>query len=148
LKDAQEKILDWMFGQASMGNTLLERAITSTILFVRSQDHLALHKSGATGLVMSAFDVFTIFGSEIIEEIFDKGSAIIVAGPDEPAASIINLRKKGEMSQEQLAQKAELTSEQIQDAEDKNTKTSMFVLCKICLELGIDPKRISWQKFS
>jgi DNA-binding Xre family transcriptional regulator len=97
---------------------------------------------------MSAFDVFTNFGTEIIEEVLNKGSAIIVAEPDEPAASIINLRKKKKMSQKQLAQKAELSLEQIRDAKDKNTRTSMFVLCKICLALDIDPKKISWQTFS
>lgn len=148
LKDAQEKILEWMFGKTSAGNTMLKRAMTSTRLFVRSQDHLTLHKPGATGLVMSAFDVFTNFGTEIIEEVLNKGSAIIVAGTNEPAASIINLRKKKKMSQKQLAQKAELSLEQIRDAEDKNTRTSMFVLCKICLALDIDPKKISWQTFS
>lgn len=142
------KKLESFFGKDSIGNTVIERAMTSTRLFVRDQDHLALQKAGAKGLVLTAFDVYTIFGLEILEEVFDKGSAIIVKYSKEPAMSIILRREKTGWTQEKMAYNAGVTLEQVQDAENPNTRTDMHILCKICLAMKVDPRKISWECFA
>ncbi len=142
-----KKDLDYFFGKESKGKTALEKAMTSTMLFVRSQDHLALYKPASKGLIMTAFDVYSIFGLDVMQEIFDKGSAIIVKEPNEPTVSLIRRREKKGITQDEVAEKTGLTLKQIQDAEDPNTRTDMLTLCKICIVLKINPKKISWISF-
>lgn len=141
------KRLDWLFGKFSRGETELERAMTSTMLFVRSQDQLTLYTPSATGLLMTTFDVFSIFGTEVMEDVYNNGSAIIAQNHDEPALSIIRLRQKYRLTQKELAVKAGVSTAQVQDSENPNTRTPMMTLCKICLAIDIDPKKLSWISF-
>ena len=144
-----KEFLDGFFGSESKGETLEERVRTSKIMFVRTQDHLAFYNrfSKATGIMMTAEEVLEIFGIEKIIEADDKGSAIIVLERAEPAASFINMRNKKGLTQQQLADLAGVSLEQVKDAEDSGTRTHTDVLVKICKVLDMDPKRISFHKY-
>lgn len=120
-----------------------DQLISSPILFVRSQDHLSEYKPGVKGLVMTAYDVISIFGKEAVEEILDKGSAIIVKNELDPGVSLMARRESLYYSREDVASRAQIREVDVKDAESKDTRTPMWILVKICEVLNLDPKRMS-----
>jgi len=143
-----EQLFDLVFGPESTGATVEERRATGQRLWVRSSDHLAVYAKGATGLLLTPEDALEIFGAEVLEDAVDKGSAVIVCDPEEPARSIRVVRERLGMTQQYLADRASVTLESAQKAEDCKCRSSIHDLVKICGVLGIDPKRISFHPFS
>jgi hypothetical protein len=80
--------LERVFGSESHGPSQEDRARSSERIFVRSQDHLALNTPKATGRRLTAWEAYSAFGFERLEEVLDYGSAVLVSDPREPAATI------------------------------------------------------------
>lgn len=74
--------LDYVFGKGSTGNTIEERAKTATVKYVRNRDKtiLAYYKEGITKStdILTAEEALQTYGWDILEEVVDKGSAIII----------------------------------------------------------------------
>lgn len=138
------KDLDIVFGKNSIGNTPEERAKTSKVLFVRGQNELSLYKEECTGLIMTAEEALNAFGFDVLYEVYDYGSAILVAEQGEPAKSLINRRKDLKLTIEDIAIKTGLTIEEIKDAENADTTTPIYVLHKITDVLDLDIKTLSF----
>ncbi len=117
----------------------------------RSQDYLRPMHEGEDdpqiGLELTYDEVLEIFGQEIVERVIEHGPLAIYTEWTEPAASIIRVRERLGLSQEELARKAEVSLADVQDAEDHGLSTSMQIYKKICQVLGIDVRRISFEKF-
>ncbi|MFH1047499.1 MAG: helix-turn-helix transcriptional regulator [Patescibacteria group bacterium] len=139
--------LDYLFGADSVGDTPEERAQTSSRRWVRSQDQLSFDSTAAQGLRLSSVEALEIFGIDTLSQLLDYDSAIIVCSLDEPAASLVRCRERLGLSQTELAQRAGITVAQVQRAENTHTRNIIWVLDKICRVLGIDTKRISFERF-
>ena len=136
--------LEYYFGEESRGATFEERARTSTRVWVRSQNHLSLDKPSATGKKMTAWEVYSIFGLEKMQEAFDYGSAVIVSGEDEPAGTITRRRLKLGLSQGEVARRAGISIKDVEKAENVKKVSYMKILEKICDVLGLDALKLSW----
>ncbi len=141
--ECSESMLDLVFGESSTGATPAERANTSERLFVRSQDELAFMSPLATGLSMSAATALKYYGFDKLIEVADKGSAILVCDPQEPASSLLQTRYALGLSRVRLALKADVTVEDVKAAETPGKASSIHVLVKIAKALGLDPYELS-----
>lgn len=131
-----------VFGPNSTGDTLEERAKTSTVVFVRSQDHLAIYSAGATGHRLTAWEAFSAFGFERLEQVVDYGSAILVSDLREPAATLRHRREILELEPREIAKSAGVKVTQVQDAENPNKRNSIGILERIASCLGLDESRL------
>lgn len=138
-----ENHLKLYFGD-SHGETIEEYARNSSKLYVRSQDHLGEDSPEATGKRMTAYQVYKIFGLEVMGELFEYCLAIIVRCKSEPAGTLVRRREKLGLTQTQVAEMSGVTLKQVIDAEDNRSRTSIHILEKIANALGLDPLKISW----
>lgn len=138
----QPEQLEAVFGLNSEGNTPEQRARTSSRLFVRSEDHLAFDTPGATGRRLSAWEALQAFGIDILLEILEYGSAIIAANESEPSQSVATKRKILGWSPDQLAKAAKVALEDVKDAENPKTRTSIHILSRIAQALQLDDLRL------
>jgi len=114
--------------------------------FVRSQDLLAEFRTGATGLVLSFEQVLDIFGQKapkILDDIAFHGSALLPCHKEEPARTFRNRRNFLGFTIEEVAEKANVSIEDVLHAENSRTRTSMRVLTKVAEVLGLDTRFIS-----
>jgi len=139
-----EVSLSIIFGEESRGKTPEERANTSPRLWVRSQDHLAIFKPGATGLIMSAREVLNIFGLTKMYEAIDYGTAIIARTEAEPGATLRVRRHELDLDQHEVAEQASLTVEQVRDCESHLTRSDIHHIAAICVALGLDARSIGF----
>ncbi|MBU5614472.1 ImmA/IrrE family metallo-endopeptidase [Geomonas azotofigens] len=136
--------LDFIFGDGSSGDTPDARAISSSLEFVRSQDHLALFSEGATGRKLTAWQAYHSFGLNVLKQVAEDGVAIIVCDESEPGATIKQQREKIGLSLKDLSKEAGITERQVKDAESGHTRSPIQVLEKICTILGLDEQLISF----
>ena len=137
--------LDLVFGAESSGKTLWERASSSKIRFVRSQDHLAVWTPEATGRVLTAWEASDVFGFKALAEAVVDGVAAIPPTTDEPAASLRQQRLDLGLSVRYLARAAGLDSRQVELAENPRERTPIRVLEKLAIPLGLDERQIGFR---
>ena len=138
--------LDCVFGSESTGTTPEERARSSTKRYVRGQDEIAEDSEAATGYKMSAEEALETFGMEILFEAVDDGSAILVCSGDEPAASMRQRRKDLNLTTEEVASRAGVTVAEVEKAEDERYRSSIHILMKMAVVLGLNPKTVTFKK--
>jgi Zn-dependent peptidase ImmA (M78 family)/transcriptional regulator with XRE-family HTH domain len=139
-------LLGKIFGEASSGGTPEERARTSNREFVRSQDHLALANTSATGHRISAWEAYQAFGLDKLEETLEYGSAVLVAGPREPAESIRKCREDRGLEIDDIARAIAVDENQIQNAEDPKKTNPIELLERIAMALGLDERQLSFRR--
>lgn len=130
-------VLDHIFGEACQEMSAEERARTSTIGFVRSQDQLAIWSPAATGRRLTAWEALQTFGIEKLEEVIDFGSALLMANVEEPAKTLHAQRTALGLSIEEIAAAAGLNPEQIADAEDPNTRSPIRTIERMAQTLAL-----------
>ncbi|MDH4227030.1 MAG: XRE family transcriptional regulator [Deltaproteobacteria bacterium] len=135
-----------IFGKESKGTTAEERAKSSKIIFVRSQDELAIYSNGAKGSKLTAWEAFKTFGIDVLEEAVDEGSAILVCAQDEPAKTFQERRENLGLTQEDIAKYCELTNEEVADIENPKKKNPIQKLKKLAQYLGLDEREITFKK--
>jgi Zn-dependent peptidase ImmA (M78 family)/transcriptional regulator with XRE-family HTH domain len=140
-----DDLLGKIFGETSSGGTPEERALSSKREFVRSQDHLAVANSGATGRRISAWEAYQAFGLDKLEEVLQYGSAVLVAGPKEPAESIRMCREDRGLGLDDIARALAVDETQIKNAEDPKKTNSIQLLERIAMALGLDEGKLSFR---
>ena len=137
--------LDVVFGPDSQGETPEERARTSSRIFVRSEVQLAEYTPDATGRQLSAWEALQSFSMDILKEVFEYGSAILRTAIDEPAETLRSRRESLDVTIPDLAKAVGLSEDDIADAEDPTTKTSVHTVEKIAQALALDEQLISYE---
>jgi transcriptional regulator with XRE-family HTH domain len=132
------KELDWVFGERSQGETPDERARSSDRVFVRGQAQVAAYKAGATGVQMTAHQVFRAFGFEALVEIAREGSFQLVPARDEPARTLRARREALGLNARQVARFAGLTESQITQAETAGRVSPIRNLLNLAETLALD----------
>ena len=133
--------LERVFGLSA--GTASESARLSKQEFVRSQDHLAPAREGASGRRMTAWEALQYFGFEKLEEAFAFGSAIIVSNAEEPAETLRKRRELLVLEPRDLARTAKVSAHDIEIAEDPKQTSSIRLLERIAQALALDELRIS-----
>jgi transcriptional regulator with XRE-family HTH domain len=88
-----------------------------------------------------------LYGEAKLDEVVDKGTAILTVDISEPAASLCRFRNYHGLSIRELADQVGLTPSEVTDAENPTTRTSMRVLSCIATYFGIPPLELSCKKF-
>jgi Zn-dependent peptidase ImmA (M78 family) len=135
---------DYIFGENSTGETEVERARTSTNLYVRSQDHLAFWSPKSTGRILTAFQALEAFGVETLEEVLEHGSAIIACATDQPAATLRSQREALGISIADLAKRTGLGQADIQACEDQTKRSPIRSIERVASSLGLDDRLVSF----
>ncbi len=133
-----------IFGTESSGDTPEDRAVTSLRKFVRSQDELALFNPNATGRVLSAWEAYHAFGLEALREVLRCGSAILVKSNSEPASTLRRRREELGLSKSDIASWLDLSKEDIENAEDQNTRNSFRLLERIAQAVALDAEKLTF----
>lgn len=121
------------------------KARESKLLFVRSQDHLALFREGATGRRLLAVEALEIFGVDLLREIVDRGSAILPSGKEEPSATFRKRRESLGLSPDSVARRAGIKVQDVINAENSRIRTSIHILERLASVLSLDERLISWK---
>jgi len=137
------KLLEYVFGIESQGSTPEERARTSTYQFVRSQDHLSLLKKTSTGHRLKACEALEIYGFDVLKEVHDYGSAILVCSEDEPAATLRIQREELGLSIHDVAKRTGLTDSQVNECENSANRSPIRSIEKLAAVLGLDDRLVS-----
>lgn len=80
-------LLDAVFGPGE-GQSIEERALSSTKEFVRSQIQLSFRNSNSTAPSLTAYEALSAYGWDILKEVATFGAAILVAHSTEPYKTI------------------------------------------------------------
>lgn len=137
------KLLEYVFGVESQGTTLNERARTSNYQFVRSQDHLSLFKPTSTGHRLKACEALDVYGFDILKEVHDYGSAILVCSEDEPAATLRMQREDLGLSVHDVAKRTGLTDSQVNECENSANRSPIRSIERLAAVLGLDDRLVS-----
>lgn len=135
--------LDLIFGKKSDSTNINERAASSDVIFVRSQDHLGFFKPGATGRCFSASEALEYFGINKLVEVIDYGCAVLPISKLEPALSFKKHRESLHLTEKEVASRVDVTAQEIIDCEDSTKTSSIHTLIKLAMTLGLDERFIS-----
>lgn len=138
--------LEIVFGTDSRGETAEERAKTSSVLFVRSQDELSLFREGAKGRQLSAREALIAFGFEVLEEAVSEGSAILVDSETEPAITFKKRRESLALSSHDIAHFLGIADSVINDIENPKKRNPIRTLELVAQYLGLDERKIAFQR--
>jgi Zn-dependent peptidase ImmA (M78 family) len=144
MDNLNSKKLELIFGPESRGDLPEERAKTSKKLFIRGQDHLAEYRTGLSGMLLSAWECFNTFGINTLFEVIEYGSAILPASPDEPSRTLREERERFGRTKEDQAKVTGLSTEEIDDAENPNTRSPIQIIKKIAQKLCLDERTLSF----
>lgn len=138
------KYLDLIFGNGSIGATPEERAATSNVIFVRSQDELDFYRDGATGRTFTAREALAVFGFVRLKQIVDEGSSILASTKDEPARTLRQRRDALNLTQSNLARRLGMDLSRIASAEDINQRNPIRDLECIAMALSLDERLLTF----
>jgi Zn-dependent peptidase ImmA (M78 family)/transcriptional regulator with XRE-family HTH domain len=134
-----------VFGDDSRGDTLEERALTSSRMYVRSQTQLAEYAAGATGRRLTAPEALLIFGIDVLEQVALEGAFPLVNDISEPAATIKRRREELGITPEKLAAAAGVARERAAVAETPGEISPIRELERLAQALALDERVLSYQ---
>jgi len=116
-----------------------------TNLFVRSQDQLSYYnRPKATGMILTYQEVIDTYGSKIIDEVDEHGTAMIVCNDEEPSRSIMFRRLRLQLTIEEVVSITGLSPSEIEAVETPYHRSDFHTIYVLCEALGLDPKQISF----
>lgn len=127
-----------IFGHLAHGDSVKELAESSDIMFVRSQDGLAVWSEEATGIVFTAKRTFELFGEECFPEIWENLSYIINKTTKEPSESFKRQREFLNYSYFTLSYISDIPISMIKKIEDPGYRTPVKYLLRVAIALSIN----------
>ncbi len=119
-----------------------QQAIESQHKFVRSQVQLAAFSKGATGRRMTAVEVYDAYGPDLLREVTIEGSASLIQGIGEPAATLRARRELLNLSEADLADHLKLDVGVVRKAETAGKQSPIRDLERIAQALALDEYQI------
>ena len=127
------------------GPSVEESAKRSTQKYVRGEDAVGIYEDfrNPTGHIMTAWEAYTTFGPEALEEAWDYGSAIL----HEDSGEALKWRRKAlNLSRKSVARAALVNESDMKIAETVAYKVPIQKLERIALALGLDERLLSVEK--
>ena len=117
----------------------------TTTLFVRGKYQLARYEPGssATGRRITEHEVVEAYGPEVIPEVDEKLSAVLLMGPGAIEHALKKQREDLRVTRDQLARAARLDLEVIDRAETNSGQLELWELERVAFVLGLDPAKLS-----
>ena len=138
-------MIEWthIFGPRTKGvRDTEEAARLSDQRFVRSVGQLAPCKSGRcpTGHVLTAWEAFDAFGIKALEEATEYGAAILKHSRHSAGQMLKSRRERLSLSRASVARAASISERDVAAAESSEHGTTMEVLNRVALVLGLDER--------
>ena len=115
--------------------------------FVRSGSQLALYEEARkpTGHVMTAWEAWTAYGREVIDEAIECGSAVLKETKDATDSCLLRRREALGISRQVLALSAGVRIQDVFDAETASRQVSIRTLQRLAFGLGLDERLLSFK---
>ena len=144
--------LEAIFGRHPPGLRVEEIAKRSERKFVRSGDHIAFYEldinPNATGHIMTAWEAYNAFGLDTLAEAMEYGSAVILSERGAVENALKNRRQELGLSLKPIARAAEVSENDVTQAESNSHSLSIQSLERIAFVLGLDERRLAYHPTS
>ncbi len=140
--------LTFVFGTDAAGLSLEDAAKRSPRCFVRSEGALAVYEESRnpSGHVLTAWEAFTTFGIDVLEEAVEYGSAILKRSRDSTKIALKSRRANLGLTQESLRRAARVTESDVMTAETTPAKVPIQKLERIAFALGLDERFLAFER--
>ena len=143
--------LTWIFGPGTEGCSAEDAARRATRKFVRSEGQLAVYEPSRgprpTGHVFTAWEAYTAYGIEILEEAVEYGAAILKCTRDSTSDSLERRRESLNLCHGDVARAASLASADIvRSAESTPSQVPTTQLENIAFVLGLDERLLAFTR--
>ena len=137
--------ISFIFGTGLKGLSFVEAAKRSSRKYVRGEDAVAVYEKfrNPTGHIMTAWEAYTTFGPEILEEAVEYGSAILPENSDD---ALKGRRKALNLARKSVARAALVKESDMNIAETAAYKVSIQKLERIAFALGLDERMLAVKK--
>ena len=142
--------LTTIFGPEARGHPARDAAKASTKKFVRSEGQLAVYDPSRrpTGHMLTAWEAYSAFGIEVLEEAIEYGAAILKCEQHATANTLKHRREGLNLSHEVVARAASLTSADIESAESTPSRLPTAKLENAAFVLGLDERLLAFKRDS
>ena len=143
--------LSTIFGPEAGGGSIEEVARRSSRKFVRSTGELAVYEPSRnpTGHVFTAWEAYSAYGVEILEEALEYGSSILRCARDSTSDALRSRRQALNLSHEEVARAAALSSASVvQCAESAPSQVPIRDIEQIAMVLGLDERWVAFRSDS
>lgn len=115
--------------------------------FVRSESQLALYEETRkpTGQVMTAWEAWTAYGREVIDEAIECGSAVLKETKDGTGSCLLHRRETLGISRQVLARSAGVRIQDVLGAETASGQVPIGTLQRLAFGLGLDERLLSFK---
>lgn len=138
----------FIFGSGVNGLTPEYAARCSERRYVRSEGGLAVYdpSRNPTGHMLTAWEAYTAFGLDVLEEAREYGSAILKITPHSTRDALKGQRESLGLTHRQVANAAKVTESEAKTAETTPSEVSIQKLESIAFALGLDERRIAFAR--
>lgn len=135
-----------VFGPEADGHSEVEAARRSGRQFVRSEGQLSVYERARrpTGHVYTAWEAYSAYGIDALEEAVDFGSAILKCKTDAAADALKTRRERLNLSHRDIARATSLPEPLLASAEESPSNVSMVQLQSAAFVLGLDERLLSY----
>ena len=140
--------LTFAFGPEVEGLSSAEAAARhSSRAFVRGEGGLAVYDAARmpTGHVITAWEAYTGFGLEVLEEAVEYGSAILRNRANATPKALKSRREELGLTQASVGKSGRVTEAEVKAAESNPRQIPIQKLERIAFVLGLDERRLAFQ---
>ena len=140
--------LTYIFGPEIDGLPENEAARLSTEKYVRSEGGLALYEEwrNPTGHILTAWEAYTTFGLNVLEEAVDRGTAILRESANATSDAFRKRLDNLELLRDSVARAARVDEADVVLAETTPSQLSIHKLERIAFALGLDERFLAFKK--
>ena len=115
--------------------------------YARGEAELGVYEEfrSPTGHILTAWEAYTTFGPDVLEEAKEWGSAILRSSPNATRDALRKRRESLELSQESVARAARATVSEVKAAETTQHSVSIQNLERIAFALGLDERFLAFR---
>ena len=142
--------LSFIFGQGMNGLSAEDAARRSTRGFVRSEAELGVYEESRkpTGHVLTAWEAFTSFGLDVLEEAVEYGSAVLRRTKNSTGDALKQRRKDLGLNHKSVGKAAKVRESDVNTAESSPSQIPLAKLERIAFSLGLDERLLAFEQGS
>ena len=139
--------LTFIFGLGSGGRTVEDAASRSTRSFVRSEAELGIYDESRnpTGHVLTAWEAFTSFGLDVLEEAVEHGSAILKRTKNSTGDALRQRREDLGLDHRSVGRAAQIPEADVKTAEFFPSPVPLGSLERLAFTLGLDERLLAFK---
>lgn len=140
--------MSFIFGQGMYGLSAEDAARRSVRSFVRSEAQLAVYEESRkpTGHKLTAWEAYTGFGLDVLEEAVEYGSAIIRRTKNSTGDALKHRREDLGLPHNSVGMAAKVSETHVRTAESSPSQIPLTKLERIAFVLGLDERLLAFEQ--